>query len=222
MVTKTRAISEKDKLKRKEKILKTAWKLYKKKDGKLPAVSLIAQKTGLSKGTVYLYFKTKDEIFLQLFMHQLREWHESVASKLQDHKGNISITEFAKILTDYVVKNPLLLKIGSIARGVLEENTDERVIIDTKMQIAQLLEGCGQITCRIFPVLTVNQAVKIHLRVYALIFGLWQTTSNPPHIRRALKKAEIKTFEPDFPESVVESVATFLKGALPEENSVKR
>ena len=66
-----------------------------------------------------------------------------------------------------------------------------------------------------FPGLTVNQAVKIHLRVYALIFGLWQITSNPPHIRRALKKAKIKTFEPDFSESAVESVATFLRGALP-------
>ena len=215
MVTQKRAISEKDKLKRKEKILKTAWKLYKKTDGQLPTVSLIAQKTGLSKGTVYLYFKTKDEIFLQLYVHQLREWHESVASKLRNHKGKISVTEFAKIWTDYVVKNPLLLKMGSIARGVLEENTDERVIVDTKMQIAQLLEGCGQISCPMFPGLTVNQAVKIHLRVYALIFGLWQITSNPPHIRRALKKAKIKTFEPDFSESAVESVATFLRGALP-------
>jgi AcrR family transcriptional regulator len=193
MVTQKRAISEKDKLKRKEKILKTAWKLYKETDGQLPTVSLIAQKIGLSKGTVYLYFKTKDEIFLQLYMHQLREWHESVASKLQNHKGKISVTEFAKIWTDYVVKNPLLIK----------------------MQIAQLLEGCGQISCQIFPGLTVSQAAKIHLRVYALIFGLWQITSNPPHIRQALKKAKIKTFEPDFPESAVESVATFLKGALP-------
>jgi TetR/AcrR family transcriptional regulator len=216
MVTQKRAISEKDKLKRKEKILKTAWKLYKETDGKLPSVSLIAQKTGLSKGTVYLYFKTKDEIFLQLFMYQLREWHVSVASKLQSHKGKISVTEFAEILTDYVVKNPLLLKMGSIARGVLEENTDERVIIDNRMQIAQLLESCGQISCQIFPGLTVNQAAKIHLRIYALIFGLWQITSNPPHIRQTLKKANIKTFEPDFPESAVESVATFLKGALPE------
>ena len=104
---------------------------------------------------------------------------------------------------------------GSIARGVLEENTDERIIVDNKMQIAKLLESCGQITCQIFPSLTVNQAAKIHLRIYALIFGLWQITSNPPHIRQALKKANIKTFEPDFPESAVESVATFLKGALP-------
>jgi TetR/AcrR family transcriptional regulator len=215
MVTRTRAISEKDKLKRKEKILKTAWKLYKETEGKLPSVSLIAQKTGLSKGTVYLYFKTKDEIFLQLFMYQLREWHVSVASKLQSRKGKISVAEFAKILTDYVVKNPLLLKMGSIVRGVLEENTDERVIIDNRMQIARLLESCGQISCQIFPGLTVDQAAKIHLRIYALIFGLWQITSNPPHIRQALKKADIKTFEPDFPESAVESVATFLKGALP-------
>ncbi|UCD33618.1 MAG: TetR family transcriptional regulator [Desulfobacterales bacterium] len=215
MASKKRAISEEDKKKRKDKILKTAWKLYRKADGQIPTVSVIAQKTGLSKGTVYLYFKTKDEIFLQLYLHKLREWHESVAAKLQHRTGKISVTEFAKITTDYVVNNPLLLKMGSIARGVLEENTDDRVIIDTKMQIAQLLEDCSQLTCQIFPGLTIGQAVKIHLRIYALIFGLWQITSSPPNVRRMLKKAKIEIFEPDFSESVVESVATFLKGALP-------
>ncbi len=33
-------------------------------------------------------------------------------------------------------------------------------------------------------------------------------------------KAEIDAFEPDFPESVVESVAMFLKGALPSNESL--
>jgi hypothetical protein len=63
MVTQTRAISEKNKLQHKEKILKTAWKLYKETDGKLPAVSLIAQKTGLSKGTIYLR-KQRGQVFI--------------------------------------------------------------------------------------------------------------------------------------------------------------
>ncbi len=214
MVIKKRAISEKDKKKRKEKILKTAWNLYKKADGQLPTVSGIAQKSGLSKGTFYLYFKTKEEIFLQLYIHKLKEWHESVADKLNKCSGNISEVEFAEIITDYVIKNPLLLKMGSLVKGVLEENTDEKVIVETKMRIAQLLECCGQLTSQNFSGVTLNQAIQIHMRIYALIFGLWQITSSPKHIRKMLKKARIHAFEPDFHDIVVESVATLLKGAL--------
>lgn len=214
MAIKKRAISEKDKKKRKEKILKTAWNLFKKTDGQLPTVSMIAQKSGLSKGTFYLYFKTKEEIFLQLHIHKLQEWHQTVADKLDKCSGNISEVEFAEIYTDYVIKNPLLLKMGSLVRGVLEENTDEKIILENKMQIAQLLERCGQLTCQNFSGVTLNQAIQIHMRIYALIFGLWQITSSPEHVRKMLKKAQIHAFEPDFHDIVVESVATFLKGAL--------
>jgi AcrR family transcriptional regulator len=214
MVIKKRAISEKDKKKRKDKILKTAWNLFKKADGQLPTVSVIAQKSGLSKGAFYLYFKTKEEIFLQLYLLKLQEWHESVADQLGRYSGNISEVEFSEIITDYVINNPLLLKMGSLVRGVFEENTDEKIIVETKMQIARLLERCGQVTCQNFSGVTLNQAIQIHMRIYALIFGLWQITSSPKHIRKILKKEQIHAFEPDFHDIVVESVATFLKGAL--------
>ena len=88
MVVKKRAISEKDKKRRKEKILNTAWRLFEKSGGQLPTVSVVAQKSGLSKGTFYLYFKTKEEIFLQLYLHKLQEWHESVAHKLNTCSEN--------------------------------------------------------------------------------------------------------------------------------------
>ncbi len=215
MAIKKRAISEKDKQKKKEKILKTAWNLFKKTGGKLPTVDMIAQKSGQSKGTVYLYFKTKEEIFLQLYVNKLQEWHESVAKKIDKCSGKISEVEFAEIITDYVIKNPLLLRLGSLVRGVLEEKTKDEVIVETRTQIAHLLECCGQLTCQNFPGVTLDQAVQIHLRIYALIFGLWQITSNPKRIRRLLKQAEIDAFEPSFSEAVVESVATLLKGALP-------
>jgi len=215
MVIKKRAISEKDKQKKKEKILKTAWNLFKKAEGKLPTVAVIAQKSGLSKGTVYLYFKTKEEIFLQLYLNKLQEWHESVADKIDKCSGKISEFEFAEIITDYVIKNPLLLRLASLVRGVLEEKTKDEVIVETRAQIAHLLECCGQLTCQNFPGVTLDQAVQIHMRIYALIFGLWQITSSPERIRRLLKKAEIDAFEPQFHEVVVESVVTLLKGALP-------
>ena len=160
-------------------------------------------------------------IEVHLFLHKLQEWHESVADKLDKRSGNISEVEFAEIITDYVIKNPLVLKMGSLVRGVLEENTDEKIIVENKMQIAQLLERCGQLTCQSFSGVTLDQAIQIHLRIYAIIFGLWQITSSPKRIRKMLKKARVYAFEPDFHDIVVESVAMLLKGALSCNNNRK-
>ncbi|THB74971.1 MAG: TetR/AcrR family transcriptional regulator [Desulfobacteraceae bacterium] len=214
MAVQKRAINDRDKQKRRDKILRTAWQLYKKTDGKLPTVSVIAQKAGLSKGCVYLYFKTKNEIFLHLFMHQLVQWQASVEEHLRKTDQKLSETDYARICTDYVVKNPLLLKMGSIAPTILEESTDERVVLDVRIQLAKILDDRSRLTRKLFPGLSMAQWMNVHLRIYALIFGLWQMFYNSPHINQVLQNTRIDMFESDFKESVVSSVATFLKGAL--------
>jgi AcrR family transcriptional regulator len=214
MVVKKRARSERDKQKRREKLLKKAWQLYKKNKGQMPTVLQIAERAGLSKGTVYLYFKTKEEIFLQLYVHQLREWFEHVDAELTDHPGPITARELAVIMTQYVIDNPLLLKMGSIARGVLEEKTDEQIVIETKMQVANLLEDCGMQINRKFPNINVSDAARFHLHIYALISGMWQLYAVSDRMRQQLLKSGITAFEPGFPESVVEAVATYIYGAI--------
>ena len=214
MVIKKRARSERDKQKRKEKLLKTAWQLYKKNKGQMPTVLQIAERAGLSKGAVYLYFKTKEEIFLQLYVHQLHEWFEHVDAALTDHPGPITARELAVIMTQYVIDNPLLLKMGSIARGVLEEKTDEQIVIETKMQVANLLEDCGRQINRKFPNINVSDAARFHLHIYALISGMWQLYAVSDRMRQQLLNSGITAFEPGFSESVVGAVATYIHGAI--------
>ncbi len=214
MPVQKRAIKEKDKLKRKEKILKTAWDLYKNGDGQFPTVSVIAETAGLSKGSVYLYFKTKDDIILHLFIHQLRQWHLAVEQELEGCPDTISVEQYARVTTRYVVENPLLLRMGGMATGALGEQSGKGAVLDVKIQLAQILDQRSQLTSRLFPGLTMGQWRKVHLRIYALIFGLWQMFYSPPQVRRLLKEAKIEIFAVEFSQNVVESVAIFLKGAL--------
>ncbi|WP_022665016.1 TetR family transcriptional regulator [Desulfospira joergensenii] len=214
MAVRKRAINEKDKLRRREKILKTAWLLYEKSEGTLPTVSEIARKAGLSKGSVYLYFKTKNEIFLSLYMHQLKLWHDSVAETLENHPGKISVSGYARLSSQYIIENTLVLKMGSIANSLFEGDDDEGMFLKFKIQLAGLLDARSQMTCRLFPGLSADQWVKVHLRIYALIFGLWQMFYSPRQVKKLLQEAQIDIFEPDFSESVIESVTTFLNGAL--------
>lgn len=214
MAVEKRAMNDKDKLKRREKIFQVAWQLFKKNDGKLPTVSVIARKAGVSKGCVYLYFKTKNEIFLHLYVHQLRQWHESVANSLKKSTDPITIKRYAELTTQYLVEHPMLLKMGGIVNAVLEDNMDEQVLLMLKMELTRLLEDRTGLTSRLFPGLTSEEWMNVHLRIYAMIFGLWQMFYSTPNIHKILQKGEISIFEPDFYTSAVASTTTFLKGAL--------
>ncbi len=209
-----RAISEKDKLKRKEKILKIARELFEKNDGTLPTISEIAQKAGLAKGSVYLYFKTKNEIFLSLYTNQIRLWHDSVAKALENQKEGITVSDYAKLTTRYIINNPLMLQMWGIVNGFFDGNTDEKMFMDFKTQLAELVGVQGRLSCRLFADLSMEHWVKVHLQIFALIFGLWQVYYSPNQMKKFVRESQFCIFESDFSESVVESVTTFLTGAL--------
>ena len=61
-----RAIREDQKLVRRQQILDTAWGLFQENDYEHVNIIDVAKGAGLAKGTVYLYFKTKEELFLSL------------------------------------------------------------------------------------------------------------------------------------------------------------
>lgn len=214
MVVKKRAITKQDKRQRRGKILKTAWQLYERGPVQLPTVSNIARKAGLSKGTVYLYFRTKEEIFLNLFVNMLEQWFTSIAPEMERLQPPVAVTELAEIITGYVVEHPLLLKMGSIVKGVLEENTDDQVVFETKLRMAALVDSAGIILARKVPDIPDEEAARTILSVYALISGLWQFTTIQPHILKMLDEAGASFFRSDFQKTVTDAVARLLEGTI--------
>lgn len=63
-----RALAREDKQARRAVILSAARTLFNEGDGNLPTASQVAAASGLAKGTVYLYFQTKEEIFANLLL----------------------------------------------------------------------------------------------------------------------------------------------------------
>ena len=216
MPAKKRAITEKDKLKKREKLLMAAWVLYAKADGQLPTVTRIAQQAKLSKGCVYLYFRTKEEIFLQLYLNQLSNNFDWIAEDLNGSCGRISDEKLARIITRFVVENPLQLKMASQVRGVFEENTDDARLLDIKIQIGQMVEAMAETLSGRIEGLSNEGAVKLMVNVHALITGLWQFTHTTPHLKDKLAADGITMFEIDFSRDVHEAVTALIRGFLPQ------
>ena len=64
---------------RKSIILKAARKLFFERGFKAVTVESIAKKAELSKGSVYLHFRSKDEIYSQILLDDIEKFHEYIS-----------------------------------------------------------------------------------------------------------------------------------------------
>ena len=77
-------------------ILDTAWQMFQQTNYTSFTIAEVAKASGLAKGRVYLYFKTKEEVFLSIQEEQLTAWFDEVDSSLQ-----IFENDFARELSEF-------------------------------------------------------------------------------------------------------------------------
>jgi TetR/AcrR family fatty acid metabolism transcriptional regulator len=84
-------------------------------------VSDIAREAGIASGTIYLYFKTKDEILVTLFREKMAEWVALVRRELAAER------------------NPLakIRKIVALHFKMLEENPDLAEVVQVELRQGQ-------------------------------------------------------------------------------------
>ena len=70
MVVLHRAVQAEDKAARRAAILEAAGRLLARDPENFASVAQVAEEAGLAKGTVYLYFKTKEEMLMSIHAEQ--------------------------------------------------------------------------------------------------------------------------------------------------------
>ncbi len=97
---------------RKNAILKAARKLSFEKGFKSITVANIAKKAEISKGAVYLYFSSKEEIYVQILLKDIDKFHASLED-ICARGGSAAdmLKHFADIYTDFFLSDKELFRI---------------------------------------------------------------------------------------------------------------
>jgi AcrR family transcriptional regulator len=209
------AFATEDKEVRRRAIIAAARELFNAGDGSLPSAAAIATAAGLAKGTIYLYFETKEEIFVSVLLQAVLDAVDSIEISLKQSRG----TRQAKVkafITGYVAaleSRPELLRLDGISYGILEKNVAAGKFLESRTAVfARLADTAAEIE-RIFS-LPSGRGMKLLTRTFALTRGIWQdqarlsnvggTSDNPsPALRPAPFVAEIS-----------EALAEYWRGAL--------
>jgi AcrR family transcriptional regulator len=97
---------------RKNAILKAARRLFFEKGFKPVTVESIARKAELSKGSIYLYYNSKEEIYTQILLNDIDKFHNHIAALLQTpSSASEALVRLANIYVDFFLNERELFRI---------------------------------------------------------------------------------------------------------------
>lgn len=173
MSIRQRAIQAEDKEERRNAILDAAERLFVGFPDRLANVSEVAEAAGLAKGTVYLYFASKEELLLALHERNSDRFFRVLIERLEQ-PGPASIDDVFAITLQHMVRSPTYLPLAGMCFGMMEKNISIDASNAFHERMAARLARAGTGVERKFPALGPGRGMLLLMHSYGLIIGLWQ------------------------------------------------
>jgi AcrR family transcriptional regulator len=198
---------------RRDHILNESFKLFTDSDFDSISMELLASKSGLAKGTLYLYFQSKEEVFLSCTQKSFAEWSAQFCQKLDQQTGLFSPSQLAGLFTDTLQANPDLSRLLSHLHLVLEKNISNEAAKNFKLFLKSQLHQVAQNLAGKTPFLRSPEVtISFLLKAYGLWVGLHQLCTPHPKIQRILSDPELSIFLLNFNEQLNDALTLLLLG----------
>src|SRR3990167_3338712 len=146
----TRMRSPEAKAARREVLLEAGRKLFLSQNYAEIRVIDIVNASGLAKGTFYLYFQTKEALFLGVLLGEMQSWILALACDLEQAqalnqaalgvtKGALLPAPLAQIVVKSLSERVLFRRLLALLHPVIEENLDAETALAFKEDLAKLL-----------------------------------------------------------------------------------
>lgn len=207
------ALSNDERESRRQVLLAAAHRLYRAR-GVLPPVADIASAAGLAKGTVYLYFTTKEEIFVALLEDGFAQLFAALAPLLDSlpRNGPEVAAAFAVGFGKLVAGSGDLLPLAALANAVLEQNLPVEPMRRFKAALANGITTAGARLEAQTGLAPPGSGETLLLRTYALTLGLWQALSYPAALKALLQEPALRGLDREFGAELEGAVAALWLG----------
>ncbi|WP_437591896.1 TetR/AcrR family transcriptional regulator [Sorangium sp. So ce1000] len=232
-----RARKEEQKEERRRFIIDAAWQLFQETPYPEVTMAQVAERTRLAKGTLYLYFTTKEELFLAVVDQELSKWFHDVDIHLTHFcasRGDASAVRprpsrarrgaplasaedasasVASILSTTLAARDAMTRLLGILHSVLEQNVSYEAALRFKLSLLGHIERTGVLLERCLPSLAPGHGGPTLIRMYALLIGMRQVCDPSDVIRDIRSRPDMGLFRINFGEEIRASFTHLLSGA---------
>ena len=177
MAIRQRAIQAEDKHERREAILDAAAALLLRSPERIASMADVADEAGLAKGTVYLYFPSKEELLLAVHERNIDGFFRALIARLASDEP-VAIRDVLVLTHQHIVDPPLFLPLAARCFGMMAQSVPPEAGLAFKQRMGERLMKAGAGLERHFRELAPGQGLALLRHSYALIIGLWQMSAS--------------------------------------------
>ena len=166
-----RALDDDDKEARRQTILDAADRLFAERN-ELANVSDVATSAGLAKGTVYLYFQTKEEIYLSLHLRHVEYFFTTLILRMSNGQPFL-FPEMIALASKHLLNAPTYMPLGAVCIGFGGNAVPMEAAKNFQNNMTQWLVTAGEGLERHFAKLAPGEGVRLLKHSYAMMIGLY-------------------------------------------------
>jgi TetR/AcrR family transcriptional regulator len=213
---KRRAVTDAMKDARRDAILAAAKALFCKEPFESIAMSQVAAAAGLAKGTLYLYFRTREEIFLALLTREYSSWFAAFA----DQAKRCATPDAA---LDWIVASLAargeLVHLAGLLHAVLERNLPVETAREFKLRVAAGISAIAPDLARALDLENEKDARRFLNWLQASVVGIHQLASPAPAVRAAMaEEPRLAALAVDFQQELRAMLGALIAGLHQKEN----
>lgn len=213
MAIRQRAIQAEDKQERHHAILDAAERLLLREPERVASVAEVADEAGLAKGTVYLYFPSKEELLLALHERNLEAFFAAFDAMVR-RPPRVALEDLLAVTFDHIVGRPLFLPLAARCFALMAHSIPADVADAYRQRMTTRLENAGAGVERLFPGLAPGEGVAKLRHSFALMIGLWQMSAasacsaNAPPVPSAVRDGVVvvPVFGWSYPEELARAL----------------
>ncbi|MEJ2719126.1 MAG: TetR family transcriptional regulator [Deltaproteobacteria bacterium] len=215
MKIKQRAVSDEQKLERRKAILDAAFDLFAESSYEAVSMAAVAKRVVLAKGTLYLYFRTKEELFLALQAQEFQAWFDEMDGNLEllsGRDGPSRTSDVGRLISESLTQREVMGRLIAILHTVLERNIDYEAASHFKRMLLMRVSRTGSLVESCLPFLKPGEGARLLLRAYALVIGLRHLAEPAPVVREVIDKQGMDMFRVEFASAFSETVKALITG----------
>jgi AcrR family transcriptional regulator len=181
-----RAVTPALKDSRRDDILAAALALFRAGPYEGIAMADVAAASGVAKGTLYLYVRSKEALFLALLAREFHAWFADLAAVLAARPSAAATLDWIAASLD---RRRDMLRLAGLAHAILERNITMETARDFKRAV---LAGMAQIAPALAPALGLPDpaaAMRFLLWLNAAVVGLQDMADPAPVVRAAIAQS---------------------------------
>ena len=212
MQNRQRARSDSQKLQRRQAIIDAAWDLYRTTGYDALTIAQVAELVGVAKGTIYLYFATKESLFLAIQQQQLAEWFDTLDAALSTTPRPSSARVVAALISESVVAQPEFTRLLAILHPIIEQNVEYAQAKAFKLFLRDRLGMSGHLIAQQLTPLTAERGAQVLLWAYALVIGMTHLSTPAPALAALVREPELAALQVDFAPAFAAALEAMLVG----------